>query len=58
MHIEIGFFYYTLIKMLSINNPYINHKNATKLPEAIIGKGSIDASLFLMILFCKINYHI
>jgi len=44
--------------MLSINNPYINHKNPTKAPEAIIGKGSIDASLFLMISFCKINYHI
>jgi len=44
--------------MLSINNPYINHKNPTKAPEAIIGKGSIDASLFLIILFCKINDNI
>lgn len=45
------------MKILSINNPYINHMNPTTAPEAIIGKGNIDASLFLMMLFCKIIHH-
>lgn len=40
--------------MLSINNPYTNHIDPTTAPDAIIGNGKIDASLFLTILFCKI----
>lgn len=46
------------MKILSINNPYISHRNPTTAPEAIIGKGNIDASLFLIISFYNINDHI
>lgn len=41
------------MKILSINSPYINHNNPTTEPDAIIGKGNIDASLFFMIVFCN-----
>lgn len=48
--------FYTFIKILSINSPQINHRDPTTAPDAIIGKGNIDASFFLIISFCKINY--
>lgn len=37
------------MKILSINKPYINHKNPTKAPEEIMGNGNIEASFFLTI---------
>jgi len=45
------------MKILSINSPYISHKNPTTAPEEIIGKGNIDASLFFTISFYKFNYY-